>query len=265
MKIITLNEESISTLLEEQFTKISEYINKFTFPVFVKHNDNNLTLYGSCISIRIAGTTYLCTASHLLKEIVGKDVVVGIKDDLFDIDISSAVHLDDAKVDHDIALIDITNIKKRIDHIFYWDLYIGDKYFHKSRQYLQGFPLSKNKKWDLIDHKKEIIKSGYLKKIMKIDQSIESPFKDIRPESHVFFRNDSGVYRKAGGELKRVKRNNLPRLDGLSGSGIWNVYDINDMSSIKLVGIFINFKNGIGAGTKAISITKLHHQIKYSK
>ena len=261
MNIVLPSKENMPSILEDMCLKFDEEIKKFTYPVLAKYKDNEYLLFGSCLAVSVDGSKFLCTATHLVTEIMKEDAipVVGIGGDFHSIDCQGATLLSEKGIDHDICLIKIDPGIEGINFVHGWDIYQGDKFFNEARQYILGFPVSKNKRWNLHNHEEKTIETGCLRGLVKVDQTLSSPFDYVSEKSHYLFKYDGGVYKKEGGDFKISKHQNMPELFGFSGAGLWNIYNINDLSSLRLAGILISHKSKVVAATKARNIERIYN------
>ncbi len=259
MNIILLDMENAPSISEGLSQKFAAEANKYTYPVLVKYNESAFSLFGTCVAIAISGKKFICTASHLINEIskANAEIVIPIQGKFHSVNSVDAQHLSEDGTDYDVCLLEIKEEIAGISYIDRFNTFKGDKFHGSSRQYLQGFPIAKNKKWDIHNHKNKTIQTGYLGVVLKVDQTLTIPFDMIYPESHFIFELDAGAYKKGGNDFVLSKRQSMPGLVGLSGCGLWNCYDILIPSTLFFAGIFINHKKGVGAATKAKHIERL--------
>ena len=244
--------------MNSDFDRIANHIDKFCYPIYARDMKyDEYELFGSCVAVSVGGDKRICTANHVIDELKksGKQAVIGGNSGFETLDISTRKSLTVAGVDTDICLVESTNNNNNnnIQYISHRSFYQTDKFFGTSFQYLQGYPLTKNKFKDL--HKGAVLTAGRIGVGMMVDQQISYPREDKNTDYHYFFKYDGGVYEKAGQEPQEINSQSAPQLKGLSGCGVWNVYNIKDLTSIKLMGIFIELEHRIGVATKT---RKLH-------
>lgn len=73
-----------------------------------------------------------------------------------------------------------------------------------------------------------------------------------------FFYYREGIDYPEGGASREVKKNNMTKLRGLSGCGIWVLNP--DSGKVKLAAIFFALKHGVGVGTRVSEIFR-HGQL----
>jgi len=247
---------------EQKIGPVENYVKRYTFPIYSSSDGKNFELFGSSIGILIFGGKYICTANHLIEEIskTGANVVIGVNGKFESLNLDTVISIKEEAIDYDLCLVELNGNPDHVQYLHQQEFYQDDKYDDRSWQYLQGFPISKNKYHDIHDHENEIISTAYLKTAIKIDQSISHSFKGVNDKTHLLFKYEESVYKKEGGiDIESKKRRNMPGLKGLSGCGIWTINNVTNIPTIKLAGIFILFKSGIGAGTKAKCILELNN------
>lgn len=236
--------------MNEDIKKIANYIDSFCHPVYGRDDKDQYELFGSCVSVSVGGNKRICTATHLAKKLdkSGKVAVIGVSSGFETLDLASMKPLDIEGVDADICLIEFSNTNDKIQYISHRNFYQTDRFFGKSFQYLQGYPLTKNTFKDI--HKNGVIAVGRIGVGMKIDQTLNYPRNDINTDYHYLFKYNGGLYEKTEKEPQGVNFQSVPELKGFSGCGVWNVYNPKDLPSIKLAGIFIELEHRIGVATK---------------
>lgn len=243
--------------LENEMREIEQFVSNYTFPLFACLTENSFELFSSCISVLIHGKKYLCTASHAVENLLKTKlpVAVGLNGTFSSIDLEHVTYFIDPDIDYDICLIPFEYAPEDTE-FFPHDCFHGTNELEKgTKQYLHGFSISKNKYYNLHDHKNEKISTGHLRILIKVDQKLKHQFKSVSATTHLFFRYNGGAHMKTGGTFNKAKKGNMPSLVGLSGSGIWSISNINDTSSVKLAGIFNQFTKGIGSGVKISIVT----------
>lgn len=194
-----MNSEEQLQFLAIKYADIEQSVSKYVFPMFVAHSDKRFELFGTCVSVICNDKKYFCTASHVLEN-TGKanlPVVVGITGGFVEINLNNAMYLIDDDIDYDICLVPCDPAPDELDFFQDTDFYDND-YGIGGKQYLQGFPIAKNKSYDIHDHGNELIKTGYLKIAMKIEQDICHKFKGVSEETHLIFKYNEVNYQKAG-------------------------------------------------------------------
>lgn len=252
-----MNEQEKFDQWESRIRIVERYVKNYTFPIYTS-DGKNFELFGSSVGISISGDDYICTANHLIEEVLktNSDVVIGVNGMFEALNMDSVIFIKKESVDYDICLVKIKNNPAHVQYLDQMEFYQGDKFNNGSWQYLQGYPISKNKNYDIHDHENEKITTAYLKTAIKVDQSVEHPFRDVSAKTHLFFKYNEAVYKKEGNTIiESKKRQNMLGLKGCSGCGIRHIYDI----TINLAGIFTQLKTGMGAGTKAICMLDLNN------
>lgn len=239
-------------MLAKKFEAIEQYVSNRTFPILVSYSDSQFELVGSCVSVVSNNKNYLCTASHVLEsaQAAKTTIVVGLNRKFVELKLEKVEYSTNEDVNFDLCIIPIEIPEEGLEFIVDKAFHMGNEPKAGEKHYLQGFPISKNKKFDIHDHENELIKTGYQKVLIKIDQSIKHSFSKVSADTHLFFMYNDGYYQKGVGEFVTVKKQNIPKLQGLSGSGIWVIKNINDSASLQLAGIFTMFREGVGVGTK---------------
>jgi len=248
---------------ERRISSVEECVKRYTFPIF-SSDGRNFELFGTSLGVLISGKKYICTANHLIQEIskTRAEVVIAVNGKFESLNLDNVITIKDETIDYDVCLIELNDNPDHVPYLHQQEFH-QDNHFDGSCQYLQGFPISQNKYHDIHDHEKEIIKTGYLKSVFRVEQNIEHPFTGVNDKTHLLFKLEESVYKKEGSllaiELK--KHQNMPGLKGHSGCGIWNINN----TTTTLAGVFILFKSGIGVGTKAKCILELNNweMIKY--
>jgi hypothetical protein len=252
-----MNADAIDYVLR-QYLKIERCVRQFTFPIFLKLSEKRYVLYGSCVGIQRAGRKYILTASHLIHEFeVGSNVVIGLGGSFLQIDLLLAVHLSNSSFDIDVCVIEMENAPESMNFWMSYNCYIGDNVYKQSKQYMQGFPTSKNKYSDMHDDINLALRTGFISLGVKIDQYINHSFKKISDTSHWLFNYQDGRSTTDPSEAiaTAFNKNNAISLRGLSGCGLWSIHDISLPSTLRLAGIFISHqKSGAGAATKISKI-----------
>ena len=245
--------------LSEKINEIEKFVTQFLFPIYVAHSEKKFELFGTSVGLCINNVKYVCTASHVLENSRkrNKPVVAAMNGCFIELDVGKAQFLTDDKVDYDICLIPCESAPKGVEFFPESQFFDNNQFGSGSKQYLQGYPIAKNKAFDIHDHSEEQINTGYLKVLIKIEQDIEHEIEGVSSDSHILFHFDEGSYQKGDSEFSDVKSNSMPKLPGLSGSAIWNITDIDNPSSVHLAGIFTTLSNKIGAGTKINNVTLL--------
>jgi len=263
-----LNDREKKQYWEQRLPPIEEYVKQYTFPVLSTSDGKNFELFGSSLGIIISGKKYICTAIHLIKAIsqTGGDVVIGVNGKFESLNLDTVISKEEEAIDYDICLVELIGNPDHVPYLHQQECYQEDECNDGSFLYLQGFPISKNKYYDIHDHKNNEIGNEYINLFRNIEQNISHTFKDVSDKTHLFFKNDEGVYlKKDSADVELLKRQNMVSLRGLSGCGIWNIDDTTDIPIIKLAGVLIAFKSGVGAGTKAKCILESNNwgRIKY--
>jgi hypothetical protein len=213
-------------------------------------------LFGSCVSVNIRNKKYLCTASHVLENVrkTNTTVVAGVTGKFIELKLNEVVYLTDESIDYDMCLIPCELVPQNVKFVPDSNFSDYDRFDEVEGQYLQGFPIAKNKAFDIHDHENMKIKTGYLKASIKIEQDIKHEIKGVSNSTHLLFKYNNVYYQKGTNEFSYVTPKNSPNLVGLSGSGLWTIKNIDDPSTIQLAGIFTTLSKGVGVGTKINNI-----------
>jgi len=252
-----LIDQEIFNQWERRISPFEQYVKRYTFPVF-STDGKNYELFGTSLGILISGKKYICTANHLIEKIseTRADVVIAVNGKFESLNLDTVITIKNETIDYDVCLIELNGNPDHVPYLHQQEFY-QDNNFDESWHFLLGFRISKNKYHDIHDHEKEMIKTNYLKSVFRVQQNIEHPFIGVSDKTHLLFELKESVYKKEDDlpaiELKKLQ--NMPGLIGHSGCGIWNINN----TTIKLAGIFILFKSGIGAGTKAKCILELNN------
>jgi len=246
------SEISVLTVMEERLLQVERYVSQYTFPVLNVNRHGAFELYGTGVGLQIAGNNYVCTASHLIESIsLAKGTIsVGVGGRFLRLNLDTARHVHDENVDYDVCFVELHD-PASVKFLAESALYRGHAYGER-RHYIQGFPISKNKSHKILDRERLQVSTGYLKLSVKIDQKLQHQFDNVSSDTHLLFKLDRSFYRKAGASFSGPNRGNSPGVRGCSGSGIWSIGSLEDISTIKLAGIFIAHKHGVGTGTKII-------------
>jgi len=252
-----LNDQEKKQYWEQRLRPVEDYVKQYTFPVLSSPDGENYELFGTSLGILISGKKYICTANHLIKDIskTRANVVIAVNGKFESLNLDTVISKEEEAIDYDICLVELNDNPDHVPYLHQGECYQEDEYNDGSFLYLQGFPTSKNKSYDIHDHKNKEIGNEYINLCRNIEQSIHHTFKGVSDKTHLFFKYDEGVYLKEdSADVELLKRQNMVSLRGLSGCGIWNINDTTDIPIIKLAGVFIAFKSGVGAGTKAMCI-----------
>ena len=263
-----MNDQEKKQYWEQRLRHVEDYVKQYTFPVLCSSDGENYELFGTSLGILISGKKYICTAIHLIEELSknGSDVLIGVNEKFESLNLDTVISIKEVAIDYDICLVELNGNPDHVPYLHQREFYQENDYNDGAYLYLQGFPTSKNKYYDIHDHKNNEIGNEYIKLVRNIEQNINHTFKDVSEKTHLFFKYDEGVYLKEDStDVEILNRQNLVSLRGLSGCGIWNVNVTTDIPIIKLAGVFIAFKSGVGAGTKAKCILESNNwgRIKY--
>ena len=237
---------------------VEKFVNSFTFPVFTSKDGKNFELFGSSVGISIKGDNYFCTTEHLIKSVLSQEnnCLIAANGRFEELDLDSVHYIKQPSVDVDLCLV---RPKNKCDHIsFLSDLKLttwNDR-DRTSWQYLQGYPLSGNKYYNLHDHQKAQIRTGYINTAVRVDQTIKPTIEGVSSDSHLLFSYKETVFKDMDkSDVESRKRQNRLSLRGCSGCGLWNISKETENPEIELAGIFTSFKSDVGIASKSRYLT----------
>ena len=134
------------TIWKDRFSTVEGKIASVTFPVYTSKNGSNFTLYGSSVGINVEGNKYICTAKHLLNNVLKSEekCVIAANRRFEEVNLESAVLIDSESVDIDLCLVKLKNECDDFDFLDQSNFVYSESLHEGSWQYLQGYPLTKN-------------------------------------------------------------------------------------------------------------------------
>lgn len=240
-------------IIQSVMSRAGEYVNKYTYPVFIYDVKNKPDLIASSVIIKIDEKCYLVTAAHVLKNIQ-RHFYIGVNGYIIPIEglfVYSMPPTDNHNdKDHfDIAFIELSSEFVNLNKICVLDehkLAISESFSSIDIALIHGFPISRNKK-----------------------QRKTPPFK-AKPYSYGgIIKNDFDEWDDFGKSklihtcmiYNKKKDNNRPvHPRGISGGGLWIIPSVFNPNDIYLESIFIEYHQKNNHVTFS---TKINHVVDF--
>lgn len=258
---MTLTDREKMNCWDKGIGRIEPFVSNHTFPIYTSTDAQTFVMHGSCVTISIDGEEFVCTANHLINSVLAStgECILGVNGRFEILDLTSIIRLHQDSVDYDLCLL---KLKRRVSDVSYLpqsSFFLSENFEDGSWQYLQGFPLSKNKYHHLHDAENSILSSAYIKTVIKVDQLLTPPGDSQSTDTHLLFKYKEAVFTKNPDEVIEFrKRQNMLSLKGCSGCGIWTVSEEASASDtdIELAAIFTTHKAGTGSATKVQNLLR---------
>ncbi len=256
---MVLNDQEKIDYWIERIGRVEPFVSSHTFAVYTSADGRNFVMHGSCVTVSIDNEDFVCTAEHLIKSVLRSSghCVVGINGRFEVLYLTSVIRLKQDSTDYDICLLKLKQSPTDVHYLRQSDIFLAETFGKGTWQYLQGFPLSKNKRHDLHDHENSTVSAGYINIAVRVDQTLTPPANGQSSETHFFFRYERTVFQEdRNHHIEFRNQQNALSLRGCSGCGIWTISEEAAQPHVKLAAIFTTHGSSTGSATKAENLLR---------
>lgn len=234
----------------EDLNRVIQIAFESTCPIFKHISGNEFEFLGSSVLFKFDDIHYIFSASHVFDKTKVKRYVIGVSNSMIGIykgkyhisNLLESKRLFENKIETDISIVELDDEAVEMilkdggkQFLELKDLAINQKVDDDSYLVL-GFPQDRTKN----DTKDNTIWRLNLLSFVNTESSKKLYKKHgINPLTHLVIDYDKKMYKVENQDKDKVK---LPRLEGISGGGVWSLHLSNDIIVPKLSGILSDYR-----------------------